>query len=229
MKTKYLLLAIFLPMIGIAQSAPSGSDKENTEKKKDNESGKFQLGLRTVVSTFSDDEYSGLGLGGQFRLKFGDRLNTEWFADYITTNVADYATRTDYHIGWTVQYYAFNNEIKKGKFTPYIEAGHCFDFTNISLNPNDPRCYYSPVMEMSRWSSAVHAGLGTSYNISDNFDVSLAAMYMMHLGKDLHTEVIKGPTDIPTAKLELGSAGIEGHLLITLSLNVYLGKLWGRN
>ena len=220
MKTKYLLLVLFLPMLSIAQ--------EEKKETKDNESGKFQLGLRTVVSTFSDEKYSGLGLGGQFRLKFGDRLNTEWFADYITTNVGGYATRTDYHIGWTVQYYAFNNEVKKGKFTPYIEAGHCFDYTDIKLNSSDPLSYYSPVSELSRWSSAVHAGLGTCYNISDNFDVSLAGMYMMHLGSDIHSEIAKGPTDIPTAYLTKGKAGIEGHLLITLSLNVYIGKLWGR-
>ena len=224
MNKKFLLALLLFPMMGFAQ--------ENAPKIKDSESGKFQLGMRTVVSTFSDEKYSGLGLGGQFRLKFGDRLNTEWFADYITTNVGDYATRTDYHIGWTVQYYAFNKVIEKGKFTPYIEAGHCFDYTNIALDPNDYRCYYSSTvgpMELSRWSSAIHAGLGTSYNLSDNFDVSLAAMYMMHLGNDLHANIIKGPTDMPTAQLTKGNAGIEGHLLITLSLNVYLGKLWGHN
>jgi opacity protein-like surface antigen len=220
MKTKYLLAVLIFPMMSFAQTI--------TEKKTDTESGKFQLGVRTVVSTFSDSKYSGLGLGGQFRLKFGDRLNTEWFADYITTNVDGYANRTDYHIGWTVQYYAFNKIIEKGKFTPYIEAGHCFDYTNITLNRNDSRCYYSPVTELSRWSSAINLGLGSCYNISNNFDVSLAAMYMLHLGSDLHTEIRKGPTDIPTAYLEKGNAGIEGHLLITLSLNVYIGKLWGR-
>src|ERR1700747_207611 len=134
MKKKYFLLALFLPILSIAQ--------EKKEETKDTESGKIQLGLRSVVSTFSDTKYSGLGLGGQLRVKFGSRLNTEWFADYITTNVGNYAARTDYHIGWTVQYYAFNNEIKKGKFTPYIEAGHCFDYTNITLNPSNNLCYY---------------------------------------------------------------------------------------
>jgi opacity protein-like surface antigen len=220
MKTKFFLAAALMPLFAMAQ----GGNNET----KDFESGKLQLGMRTVVSAFSDSKYSGFGLGGQFRLKLQNRLNTEWFADYITTNISDYAMRTDYHIGWAVQYYAFNNVIEKGKFTPYIEAGHCFDYTSVTLNSSDPFTYYSSVSSLSRWSSAIHAGLGTCYNISDNFDVSLAAMYMLHLGKDIHTDIVNGPSDIPTVNMYKSSASLEGHLLITLSLNVYIGKLWGR-
>ena len=35
-------------------------------------------------SAFSDDGYTGMGVGGQFRLKLGSRLNSDWFADYIS-------------------------------------------------------------------------------------------------------------------------------------------------
>ncbi|HEY6160662.1 MAG TPA: hypothetical protein VI112_05545 [Bacteroidia bacterium] len=220
MKTKFLLAAALMPLFTVAQGG-------NNEPK-DFESGKLQLGMRTVVSAFSDSKYSGFGLGGQFRLKLQNRLNTEWFADYITTNVDDYASRTDVHVGWAVQYYPFNYLMTKGSFIPYVEAGHCFDYTQIDLNTSNPLTYYSTLQSLSRWSSAVHMGLGSTYNISNNFDVSLAAMYMLHLGDDLHTEVVKGPSDIPTVELSKGHESLEGHLLITLSLNVYIGDLWGR-
>lgn len=213
MKSKFFIALWLLPLFAAAQ--------EKTDASKDFESGKLQLGMRTVVSAFSDNKYTGMGIGGQFRLKLGDRLNTEWFADYITSDIEQLAHRTDYHIGWAVQYYPFNNIIVKGKFTPFIEAGHCFDYTEVTQNTYQG-------LSMNRWSSAIHSGLGTCYNISDNFDVSLSAKYMLHLGKDIHTEVIKGPADIPEVQITKTSATLEGHLLITLSLNVYIGKLWGR-
>jgi hypothetical protein len=219
-KSKLLPLAVLLPVWGMAQSS-------NNETK-DYESGKLQLGMRTVVSAFSDSKYTGFGLGGQFRLKLANRLNTEWFADYITTNIEDYANRTDLHVGWAVQYYPFNNVIQKGKITPYIEAGHCFDYTQIDLISSNPMTLYAPQQTASRWSSAMHAGLGSCFNLADNFDVSLSTKYMLHLGDDLHTAVVKGPSDIPTVELTKGKASLEGHLLITLSLNVYIGDLWGR-
>jgi hypothetical protein len=215
---KLLLIALLTPLFSNAQNSET----------KDYESGKLQLGMRTVVSAFSDSKYTGFGLGGQFRLKLGNRLNTEWFADYITTNVEDYANRTDLHVGWAVQYYPCNNVIKKGKITPYIEAGHCFDYTQIDLIPANSLTYYSVVKSASRWSSAMHAGLGSCFNLADNFDVSFSTKYMLHLGNDLHTEVIKGPTDIPMVELSEGKTTLEGHLLFTLSFNVYIGDLWGR-
>jgi hypothetical protein len=198
MNIRSLLLILAMPLFCTAQDSNSET--------KDYESGKLQLGMRTVLSAFSDSKYTGFGLGGQFRLKLGNRLNTEWFADYITTNVDDFANRTDYHIGWAVQFYPFNKEIKKGKFTPYIEAGHCFDYTQVDLIPSNPVNYYSIVTSLSRWSSAIHSGLGTSFNLADNFDLSLSAKYMLHLGKDIHAEIIKGPTDIPTGELYICTA-----------------------
>ncbi len=191
-----------------------------------NESGKLQLGLRSTVSTFSDAGANGMGAGGQFRLKLGSRLNTDWFADYITTDISGIAKRTDYHIGWSVLYYPFNNDIRKGKFTPYILAGHCFDWTAVKKNGNIYATYNVP---QKRFSSAVQSGVGAHYNLADNFDVSLTAQYMLHLGKDINTHVfqneITGQKDIMITKEEIG---LEGHLLINLSLNVYVADLWNK-
>lgn len=185
------------------------------------------LGMRSVASAFSDDGASGIGVGGQFRLKFGSRLNSDWFLDYITTDIGGLAKRTDYHIGWSVLYYPLNNDIRKGKFTPYILAGHCFDWTDVEKN--NFNFSTTPVNKASRFSSAVQSGLGTHYNLADNFDVSLTAQYMIHLGNDIHTTVfdneITGQKDI---LIEEGGIGLEGHLLINLSLNVYIVDLWNK-
>lgn len=188
------------------------------------ESGKLQLGMRSTVSAFSDDGASGMGVGGQFRLKFGTRLNSDWFFDYITTDIGGLAKRTDYHIGWSVLYYPFNNQVKKGKVTPYILAGHCFDYTEVEKNNFAST---TTLGSAHRLSSAVQAGLGTHYNLSDNFDISLTAQYMMHLGNDINATIF---TDEVTQKkdvlIKVGELGLEGHLLINLSLNVYVAKLW---
>jgi hypothetical protein len=200
-----------------------GFSQDSLSKK---ESGKLQLGLRSVVSAFSDDGANGMGVGGQFRLKFGSRLNSDWFFDYITTDIGGLAKRTDYHIGWSVLYYPFNSQIKKGKLTPYLLAGHCFDYTKVQKNNFAST---TTLGQAHRLSSAVQSGLGTHYNLADNFDISLTAQYMIHLGNDIHSTVfdneVTGQKDV---LIEEGDLGLEGHLLINLSLNVYIADLWSR-
>jgi opacity protein-like surface antigen len=192
------------------------------EAARDKEGGKLQLGMRSTVSAFSDDEGSvGTGVGGQFRLRFAKKLNSEWFADYITTDIGGLARRYDAHIGWSVMFYPIAGNTVKGSFTPYILAGHCFDYTRISKNlPGN--------LEVTRWSSAVQAGLGTHYNITDRFDVALSGQYMMHLGKDIHAEIFRGPQGYDEVLITEANTSLEGHLLVTLSLNVYIADLWSR-
>jgi hypothetical protein len=51
---------------------------------------------------------------------------------------------------------------------------------------------------------------------------------MLHLGKDVNATIfnneITGQRDI---RIQKGDLGLDGHLLINLSLNVYIAKLWG--
>ncbi|MBI3500719.1 MAG: outer membrane beta-barrel protein [Bacteroidetes bacterium] len=212
---KILLLFFLLPIIALAQ-------KDSISKK---ETGKLMLGMRSTISAFSDAGYLGMGTGGQFRLRFGSRMNSDWFADYITTDIGGLARRTDYHIGWSVLCYPFNYKTVKGKFTPYILAGHCFDWTRVEKNG-----YYTDYnMPQSRFSSAVQGGIGAHYNLADNFDISLTAQYMLHLGKDIRTTIFyNDATQGNDIKIEKGDLGLDGHLLINLSVNIYVAKLWGR-
>ena len=221
MKLIFLFLMSFLALEINAQ-----------EQRTFNPAGTLSLGGRTTVSLFNDhkNEMTGTGVGGQFRLRFSDAVNTDWFFDYITSDILNYAHRTDYHIGWSVLFYPINHlayfhqpKDFKPKFRPYILAGHCFDYSKIEakdgISPLDGALY------AERWSSAVQAGLGTHLELSPRFDISLTGQYMMHLGNHIETDY-----DFTSGTLsfhEHKGASLAGHLLVTLSLNYKIARLWG--
>lgn len=181
--------------------------------------GDFELGMRSSGSFFNDAGGIGMGIGGQFRLKIIKRINTEWYADFFSVNVGDIATRKDMHIGWSVMIYPFNADKVKGKFTPYIIAGHCFDGARVYENNN-------PSNEGKKYSTAVQMGVGTSYNLTDNFDITLVCQYMNHLGGHMHCRIEgEGASRYLTID-QSNTVDFEGHLLVSLSLNVRLFDLW---
>lgn len=205
---KFILLFLLLPFVGYSQQY----------EKIDNESGHFSLGMRNTISAFTDAGATGFGYGGQFRIRVLQRVNTDWYADYITTDIAGLARRSDAHIGWSVLAYPLNAELKKGKITPYILAGHCFDHTKVSVN-NFSR-------SEEKWSSAVQAGLGAHYNVTDRMDISLTAQYMMHIGEKVRVEIQNNGDEQIVVIDKIKTSGVEGHLLINLSLNVRLFDMW---
>jgi opacity protein-like surface antigen len=78
-----------------------------------------------------------------------------------------------------------------------------------------------------KWSSAVQAGIGAHYNVTDRMDISLTTQYMMHLGEDVHAEIRNDPDGEREVHIEkVNVSGVEGHLLINLSLNVRLFDMW---
>ncbi len=179
-----------------------------------NASGVFSLGGRSTISLFNDVASSsyGTGLGGQFRLQFADRINSDWFFDYLTSDIGNQVSRTDYHIGWSVMVYPIR---KVWLIKPYLIAGHCFDYTN--MKENNDRSNFA-----ERWSSAVQGGIGTHIRLSERLDFSLTGQYMMHLGNHLHPEFSGNQVFFHTEK----GASLEGHLLTTLSINYKIRKLW---
>ncbi|MBS1637465.1 MAG: hypothetical protein JST26_16235 [Bacteroidetes bacterium] len=195
----------------------NSSKAQQDMKIKKNPSGIFSLGVRCPVSAFNDGDWRnfGYGSGGQFRIRVADRINTDWFFDYITGNVGSFASRTDYHIGWSVLYYLTNKDPLGAKVQPYILAGHCFDYTNQKDNLN--RSNYA-----ERWSSAVQAGIGAHFNLTKRFDISTTAQYMIHLGTDIHARQENGAV---VFEKENG-VNLEGHILFNLSLNYKLVDLW---
>ena len=181
--------------------------------------GQFELGVRNTYSVFSANHGIGEGVGGQFRIGVSEKINTEWFADYIISNISDLGKRADMHIGWSVMFYPFEFE---SRFKPYVLAGHCFDYTKVNAFKSP---YTNIITEtQDRWSSAVQMGIGTHFTLSKRTNLSLSAQYMMHLGTDLHAhaENVNGLDEL-VIETHAGE-GIEGHLLLNLSLNVLVAN-----
>lgn len=211
---KHTFAALLLVLI----SAGLRAQEPGALKLKNNYGGVLSLGGRAVASTFNDGAWGdfGTGMGGQLMLQFSDRVNTAWFFDYISAPVSRYANRTDYHIGWSVMYYLVPSSVEKTpRFQPYVLAGHCFDYTNLRDNLNESNF-------KERWSSAVQAGLGTQFNFTPRFDAGLQAQYMMHLGNHVHARSNNGLVEFASEK----GGYLEGHLLLTLSLNYKVADLW---
>jgi hypothetical protein len=218
-QTKWLTVIVVLGLLPTTLHAGIKPDTLNSIKSPlyEKQGGNFSLGLRNTYSLFSEHTASsfGTGIGGHFRIQVIDRVNTEWFGDVLITNIKNKARRTDYHVGWSVMFYLIDPRGFKRKLTPYIVTGHCFDESVVKINKTGE--------SRSRFSSAIQAGLGCHYNITPRFDVSLCAQYMLHLGKELHTEETpEGDIEIELHK----NAGWEGHLLVSLSVNYKFLQLW---
>ena len=179
--------------------------------------GSFGLGIRSTFNYFLEDGMTGLGAGGQWKLGFTDRVNTEWFFDYITSHSDELgAARDDYHIGWSVQF-AFKKDGFGGTgLTPYVLGGQCFDLTRVETATDR-----TPL----NFSAAVQAGLGASWFVHPRVEFTGQAQYMVHLGKDVHAETDDhGHSHIH----ESNGFSFLGHGLLTFSCNVYFLKFWNQ-
>ena len=205
MRKNIILIFAFVSSIGFAQELDVKNDY----------GGMFSLGARTTLSTFNGhhEESNGFGVGGQFRLQFADRVNSDWFFDYIISEIGDYVNRTDYHIGWSVLYYPTANP--NSSLRPYILAGHCFDYTQMVSKRNS-------INRLERWSSAVQGGAGVHFNLSERLDLSLVGQYMVHLGNEIHAHEHNGVVHFEDS----GGASLEGHILFHIGINYKIGDLW---
>jgi hypothetical protein len=209
---KKFLFIVWL-MVGIL---PSIKPQESLSNK-----GLFSLGARNTFSFFDHHGGSmGIGAGGQFRIQISDRINTEWYLDYLTSQRENIIGRKDLHIGWSVFYYYLKNNSSSDKLIqPFFEAGHCFDHTFVNEIGTDNYA--------ERWSSAVQMGTGVSFNISPRFDLTSKVQYMIHLGSDISTDIVDdGHNHTHVAIQENKGVDLEGHLLLTFSLNYKIGNLW---
>lgn len=208
MKNKFLLAALLLLPATYVLAQESQRPTYQSP-------GMFSLGTRNTVSFFNDDGAVGKGIGGQYRIQFLKRFNTEWYFDYITSKKGSLTFRNDYHFGWSAMYY-FSKNIERERFIqPYFIAGHCFDYSKVTEQANKSN-------SADRWSLATQAGLGTHFNISSRLDCSLSAQYMLHFGKDIETTVDKGNVYIEKKNLTTP----DGHFLLTLSFNYKFFHLW---
>lgn len=185
-------------------------------KIKNTQSGIVSLGIRSTTSIFDHNDFGvqGFGYGGQIRVQLSNRLNTEWFFDYMRGNVDQLVNRTDYHVGWSVMYY-FTDKVAP-PVKPYIIAGHCFDRTELYENANRSNSIH-------RGSSAIQAGAGVHFNLSERMDITFTSQYMFHLGKDVHAHI----HDHDRVEFEMHKGtGLEGHILLNIGVNYKIADLW---
>ncbi len=180
-------------------------------------SGTFSLGTRNTVSMFNEDAAIGKGIGGQFRVRLGNKLNSEWYFDYITSKDGSLTYRNDYHIGWSLLFYMGDNFYEDRLLQPYFILGHCFDRSVVTAQADKSNT-------ANRISMATQAGLGTHININPRFDCSLSAQYMVHFGKDI--EVKEDEEGLVIQKANFTNA--DGHLLFTISFNYKLAHIWNK-
>jgi Outer membrane protein beta-barrel domain len=179
--------------------------------------GLISLGVRSSVSAFNDGAWNNTstGVGGQLRVQFSDRVNTDWFMDYFTGNIGDFANRQDLHIGWSVLYYLRAPSTRRRVLQPYVLMGHCFDHSKQTANVDH-------TVSAERWSSAVQGGAGTHINLSERSDISFVGQYMIHLGTDIHAHSHDGEVAFEQHK----AAELEGHLLFHVSFNYKIIDAW---
>jgi hypothetical protein len=177
--------------------------------------GILSVGVRSRYGLVNDGKWQkpAFGTGGQFRLKFGDRVNTEWFIDHLTADLSNYGWRADTHIGWSVMYYMLKNP--NPKVQPYVLAGHCFEYLKFTDN-------LIPSNFAERWSASVQGGVGTHINLTSRFDVSFTAQYMVHFG----TKIIASNVDGITTFNKVKGSGIHDHILLHMSINYKISDLW---
>jgi hypothetical protein len=218
MKWSIICTLIFsLHAINLSAGAGGSSKEYSRDSIFAKDGGMISFGARSTVNVFTNTIHSyGLGVGGSSRIQFIDRLGSEWFGDYMINNMYNKATRIDGHIGWNVMLYILKPNGFRTKFTPFIAAGHCFDYTGIRMNgPNQPM--------HDRWTSAVQMSVGCHYNITPKFDFSIATLYDLHLGREIDVEPQK---DGSVTIVEHPNAGWEGHIMIIFSVHYKFAKLW---
>lgn len=188
----------------------------DTKNGRDQSTGNFSLGTRNTISLFNDDDAIGKGIGGQFRFQFLDKLNSEWYADYIPSQTK-ISHRNDYHIGWSLMYYPGKNVHFDRVLQPFLIAGHCFDYSVVSEVGNREN-------KADRFSSATQAGAGMHFNITRRFDCSLSAQYMLHFGKEIEIDGGTGESPVVISRSEYVQP--DGHFLFTISFNYKFVNFW---
>jgi hypothetical protein len=83
----------------------------------------------------------------------------------------------------------------------------------------DPITFSVAQNSVKRWSTAVQMGLGANFYVSDKVDLSFSGQYMSHIGNELHVDVLNHQEKYLVINEEISKV-LEGHLLLTLSLNM---------
>lgn len=183
--------------------------------------GSTAIGMRTTASVFLGDNAAGFGAGGQIKILFAHRVNSEWFLDYMNSSAGNNGYRKDTHIGWSVQFAVNKGGYQTRLPVPFVEAGQCFDWTKVGFIPiiNYEAPAELPYVTNPIFSIATQAGAGVSWFPISRLELTAEGQYMVHLTKDVHLEYkYNNAYRINQSK----GANFQGHILGTLSVSWYL-------
>jgi hypothetical protein len=214
--SRYILIILFislLPAFTIAQV------KKDTLS---DPTGYLSMGARNCFSRFSTNgkAFIGKGAGGQFALRIAKDFNSHWFADWITSNINNLAQRSDFHSGFSMMPQVFSPRLGSRSLALFPLAGICIDYTKFQITTG--KNYTSGPTFLERYSFAVQAGCGATLPVSDRLDLSLEAHYMLHIGTDVDIEMSGENVRL----IKLKGTNLEGHLVLALSMDFKLFKLW---
>ena len=177
MKIHFSLLLLFCFHFSFAQEA------------KPINPGSVGWGMRTTSSVFLGDNAAGFGTGGQMKILFAHRVNSEWFADYMNSSAGNNGYRKDIHIGWSVQFAVNKGGYQTLKPVPFIEAGQCFDWTTVGFVPKpNQETPVTPYEVGPLFSIATQAGAGIAWYPLSRLEIEAEGQYMIHMAKDVHME-----------------------------------------
>ncbi|MGD0712074.1 MAG: hypothetical protein ABR968_12955 [Bacteroidales bacterium] len=187
--------------------------------------GYLSLGARNCFSSFFSQgrAFIGTGAGGEFAVRIAKDFNCHWFTDWVVSNVDNLAQRDDLHGGFSMMPQVLSPRIGNRHLAMFPLVGICLDYSkflittgkNISSGPNF----------VERYSWAVQCGLGATLPVSSRLDFSLEMQYMLHMGTCVGINLYGNEVQLLKMK-PAGNVCLEGHYIISLSMDFKLFKLW---
>ncbi|MCS6917920.1 MAG: hypothetical protein RMK52_06455 [Chitinophagales bacterium] len=176
--------------------------------------GVFGVGIRTAAGLSISDSALRVSEGGgvQARLMVLQRLNTEWYAEWLRGGFSDAAYRTDVHLGLNTLLY-FQRRLQR--VAPFVLTGIAADALTLHNR-------LTARHRTSSWTTALQGGIGFHINLTWRSDLTVSAAYQHHLS---HQAILQTEESILAQVPRSGRTG-DGHLLVTLSMNYKITDLW---
>lgn len=204
-----IVFILLLPITGFSQ-----------EEIYSRENGILTFGTRSSVTLSPQGDNVGTGFGGVMRLKFSRRINSEWFADYITSNIAGLARKTDNQLGGAVLFYPFNSFVEQGRKIPFLVLGQALVNSRITKNGLNGET-------ASQWYPLANAGIGGHWYFTNKFDFSLSCQYMQPLGRGIEASEFSGSQGEREITIN-ENVRTPGYFFLNLSFNATIADLWGK-
>ena len=211
--TLIILVFTVIPSLLQAQTIKD-SEIDNT--------GYLSMGARNSFGIFTTNGkyFVGTGAGGQFALQIAKNFNSQWFSDWIVSNIDNKAQRSDFHSGFSMMPEVISLRTGKTQIAIFPIGGFCIDYTKFSITTGNNYTFGPATVE--RYSFAAQVGAGLTIPISNKFDFTFDVHYMTHIGTDVDIKM----DDIGVILVKDTGTNLEGHLFFAISMDYKLFRIW---